>query len=144
MQRLKTNSGALYAASKDDMLGLFVAKKRKVFDIIWNLAVELRFLESEEKKHAKVVICEAIVDYDVPFKPAQFKKHLGQTINCLKSGGSVLVHCLGGHGRTGMVAAILLSKINNIPLAESLKLAQLYCQGPETEEQIQFVFNTKC
>jgi protein-tyrosine phosphatase len=60
----------------------------------------------------------------------------------------MFIHCRGGHGRTGVVAALLLGKIYNLPAYEALELVQRFhdnrksvqkkgqqYSSPETHEQ---------
>jgi ADP-ribosyl-[dinitrogen reductase] hydrolase len=57
----------------------------------------------------------------------------------LHSGGRVVLHCRGGLGRTGLVAAILLSEAG-MPADEAiLAVRRLRPRAIETEEQARFV-----
>lgn len=61
-----------------------------------------------------------------------------------RSGTKMYIHCQGGHGRTGTLAAILLGRLYSLPAAEALRLCQQYhdtradsggAHSPETSQQ---------
>jgi hypothetical protein len=56
-------------------------------------------------------------------------------INCLNEGHKVGLHCLGGHGRTGYIAALVLGRIG---YSDPIKLLrEQYCsKAVETNEQV--------
>lgn len=70
-----------------------------------------------------------------------YQKLLAHIIMLLKSGKSVAVGCLAGHGRTGSVLAGLIKKLENTSATEAIhRLRQRYCENVvETNEQIQLV-----
>ena len=61
----------------------------------------------------------------------------------------VYVHCWGGHGRTGIIIALLLSVLYNVDGNEALRLTELYhsqreeecvgCYSPQTKDQCEQV-----
>jgi protein tyrosine/serine phosphatase len=136
MKKIPTSSGTLLASpcpAGEDLIGYH-------FDIIWNLAVELKHHAEWEKDHAEVVLLGNINDYDVPGDTFAFTYQLEQVVKCLKNGGSVLVHCLGGHGRTGMAIACILNRLEGLSANVALKTAQQFCRGgPKMDDQIAFV-----
>ncbi len=135
MKKISTTYGTLSVSqvpAEEDLIGYH-------FDIIWNLAAELKKHSDWQKEFANLVLLGNIDDYDIPNDVFAFKYQLEQVVNCLKNGGSVLVHCLGGHGRTGMAVACILNRLEGISANESLKVARRTCFGPEVEEQIEFV-----
>lgn len=134
MQKVTTETGSLYVGSKDDALDLSVGTK---FDIIWNLASELAGWKKFQAKNAETVLCAQIEDFGIP-EPELFGYQLELVLTALKNDGSVFVHCVGGHGRTGMALAIIKKQLG-ASNQEALKIAKDYCQGPETKEQIHFV-----
>jgi hypothetical protein len=69
----------------------------------------------------------------------QFHKLIDWICERIKAGDNVHVGCIGGHGRTGMVLAAVVSKlgVSNTPIAY---VRQNYCaDAVETEEQIKFL-----
>lgn len=49
-----------------------------------------------------------------------------ELIERYRKGENLLLHCRGGHGRAGTIAAILLGKMYNISSWEALKRVQTY------------------
>ena len=109
------------------------------FDIIWNLASELAHYAEWEQKYASLVLLGNVKDYRSPHDEVAFLNQLEQVVECLKKGGRVLVHCLGGHGRTGTAVALILNRLEGFSVQECLKIAREQCQGPEVDEQITIV-----
>ncbi len=135
MKKIPTTHGTLLVSSipaEEDLVGHH-------FDIIWNLAAELKHHADWQKDYADVVLLGNIKDYSVPSDTFAFTYQLEQVVNCLKKGGSVLVHCLGGHGRTGTATACILNRLEGMPVKTALKTARQICFGPEVDDQIEFV-----
>lgn len=82
------------------------------------------------------VIEAPIPDFGVPAEEgiADFYAALSDAGRKLSEGGTVLVHCGAGRGRTGTFAAVLLCKLG-LPLKSALKMVAAAGSGPETEEQ---------
>lgn len=58
-----------------------------------------------------------IIDRNTPTNVSSFVRfivHLSDIINVLKKGELMYIHCKGGHGRSGVVVAVLLSHIFNM------------------------------
>lgn len=51
------------------------------------------------------------------------------------AGNHVLIHCAGGHGRTGMVATLLLVHLLNCSLPEALDRVRAAGSEPDNDEQ---------
>jgi protein-tyrosine phosphatase len=71
-----------------------------------------------------------------------------EIVQRFKKGENIFIHCRGGHGRTGVVAALLLGRLYGLSAYESLELVQKYhdtridvqekpgvYSSPETHEQ---------
>jgi hypothetical protein len=86
-----------------------------------------------------------IADYSVPAEAfeKQWETH-GQEIRALlRSGSNVLVHCKGGLGRAGMIAARLLVELGMAP-EEAIREVRRARQGAiETPSQLALVRGTK-
>lgn len=135
MKKIPTTQGTLSVSpmpAEEDLSG-------QHFDIIWNLAAELKHHAEWQKDYAGVVLLGNIKDYTAPHDTFAFKYQLEQVVKCLKNGGSVLVHCLGGHGRTGTAVACILNSLEGMSANVALKTAQKFCRGPEVPDQIEFV-----
>lgn len=135
MKKIPTSQGTLSVSpmpAEEDLTG-------QHFDIIWNLGAELKHHADWQKDYADVVLLGNIKDYKAPIDAFTFTHQLEQVVKCLRSGGSVLVHCLGGHGRTGTAVACILNRLEGVSANVALKTAQKYCRGPEVDDQIAFV-----
>ncbi len=138
MKLIPTTSGKLYASSVPLQMDLDSIGK---FDIIWNLAKELSFLKKNELDWSKKVIIGNIEDYDIPSNIIKFKYQLLQVVKALQNNGQVLVHCMAGHGRTGMAIACIKHFLDGLSAKDSLEYAKRTCGGPETKLQKNFVKN---
>lgn len=86
-----------------------------------------------------------IADYSVPGKDFELQwLDQGQEIRAmLRRGGDVLVHCKGGLGRAGMIAARLLAELG-MPPEEAIHAVRRARQGAiETPAQLALVRRTK-
>lgn len=85
-----------------------------------------------------------IADYSVP-TPAfeqQWLQHGAEIRALLRGGADVLVHCKGGLGRAGMMAARLLAELG-VPPDEAIRQVRRARQGAiETPSQLAVVRNT--
>ena len=84
----------------------------------------------------------AIQDMGVPKHPDEFVKLVDWTASQLRAGKKVHCGCIGGHGRTGMFLAALVCTMAG--MADSISyVRENYCRKVvETEEQMNFLFNT--
>lgn len=139
MKLVETSKGTLYVGSKDDALTITEGKSQ--YDVIWNLASELEFMVKTERKNAKKVLFADIVDYDAPSSKRKFKAQLASVIRTLEAGGTVFVHCFGGHGRTGVALAAIKKYLDKLTGEDALTFANKECNGPETEDQNKFILS---
>lgn len=80
-----------------------------------------------------------IVDGDVPRSVADFRALVERIVSMLAEGSNVVVHCRGGLGRTGLVAAACLVARGHAP-AEAIRLVRRCRPGAvETRGQEQFL-----
>lgn len=84
------------------------------------------------------VIHYPIKDFGVPQDMNSFYKFIQQTIEALAK-GNVLVHCMGGYGRTGLVAACLMVMKGLDPDTAIKTVRQARKHTLETKEQEGFV-----
>jgi len=110
------------------------------FDIIYNLAEELKDIGELEAPVCGEVILGEIPDFDVPQDFLKFRDQVRHVCNLLKAGKKVFVHCLMGHGRTSMVLACICSVMDpQRNLLDILKEVKDKAHGPERVSQISFV-----
>lgn len=116
-------------------------KKRGV-SVIWNLMAELQELFRIESKLFEHTINTPTDDYDVP-ETELFLNHLETMVAHLQAGRDVYIHCLGGHGRTGIAIAALARRLAAVGPGAALQFSLRHCQGPEHENQKKFVSNLR-
>jgi protein-tyrosine phosphatase len=136
MKRVYTASGSLYVGPLPSYNELMICGP---FDIIWNLSSELEKCVEAEEKYARVVLRGYIQDMWIPQDIYRFVYQLELIVDCLRHGGNVFVHCLGGCGRTGMGLACIKSYLENCSAQEALDFANQEIGGPELKMQRRFV-----
>lgn len=135
MKIIKTNSGTLYAShipSVQELEGTY-------FDIIWNLTKEFSHYIETEKNYADNVLCAQIEDYQAPTDVRLYLTQLKIVVDALKQNKKVLVHCFGGHGRTGMTVAFIKHLLDKMSMEDAIRFAKTNCKGPEVLEQVTFL-----
>lgn len=86
-----------------------------------------------------------IVDVSVPSQSfeKQWCEELPQLLSTLNGGGKILVHCKGGLGRAGMVAAFLLIESGEHPEEAIRNVRHVRPGAIETPAQERFVMGYK-
>jgi len=79
-----------------------------------------------------------IPDYGIPRDQEELDLLLDRTCELLEQGRSVVIHCAAGHGRTGIVAILLLARMG-VELGEATRRVKTAGSGPDTEAQRQFL-----
>ncbi len=124
----------------------------------WNASIVLTLLEMEEIHSLRVTGLEQEIHQQqmdwihMPIKDFSIPDHQFETRwqqegkvlrQSLRSGNNILVHCKGGLGRAGMIAARLLVELGMEP-KEAIRLVRHKRQGAiETPAQLALVRNTK-
>ena len=135
--KIKTTVGKLYFGSVPEEEDTLTLNKLNLY-CIWNLAEELKNI-SYKGIDSVFVEYANIKDFSIPEDKYFFLDQLNRMTYLLKFDKSILVHCFGGHGRTGMAIACILRRLEGISSDEALKIAYDKCGGPETLEQKEFV-----
>lgn len=79
-----------------------------------------------------------VADQHAPKWPAQFKKMVLWTLAQIDNGKTVHVGCIGGHGRTGVFLAALVSKLGEKDAIAYVR--ENYCnRAVETKEQVDWL-----
>jgi len=138
MKLISTQSGKLYISQSPSNSDL----QSKRFDLIWNLASELEYLIPLEQKFCNNVLFANIKDRDIPRDIILFQSQLNQVISSLMNNETILVHCMGGIGRTGLALGCILKGFG-LNANRAVGLVKNACGGPETKEQINFILNFK-
>jgi protein-tyrosine phosphatase len=81
-----------------------------------------------------------VADFGTPSDDERFERELSMVDEELGAGTQVLVHCHAGCGRTGMFVSCLLVRAGEPPLAAVRRYRRLRACGPETPEQVAYVF----
>lgn len=135
LKLVPTSIGNLFISPQPNLLDLENISK---FDIIWNMTDNIDFAILE-KDFAQNVILGNIEDYNIPKDIKLFDYQLDMVVNCLKLDGKVLIHCLAGHGRTGLALASVMVRLEGLTAEEALNKSKKICHGPETLCQVLFV-----
>ena len=79
-----------------------------------------------------------IPDYGMPTNVDDLDQMLDWLLERLRLGESLVIHCAAGHGRTGMVATLLLARMGS-PLDDAIETIRLAGLAPDTMEQRGFL-----
>ncbi len=79
-------------------------------------------------------------DFKTPLRDTPFETELADTDRALATGNQTLIHCVAGCGRTGMFVSCLLVRAGESPTNAIRKFRMLRGCGPETPEQVAYVF----
>lgn len=82
-----------------------------------------------------------IPDYKCPSNKIEFIQWIKSVEKLLRNNEQVLLHCAGGHGRTGVFASCLLQAFGVQPAEEALKQVKAVGSGFDTHEQLAFILN---
>lgn len=74
----------------------------------------------------------------MPGDPEAFRSYVLATLQELRAGRVVLIHCAAGHGRTGLYATALLLSAG-VPLNDAVSTVAKAGSGAETYEQREFL-----
>jgi hypothetical protein len=135
----KLYHGKLYTFEEEKRDTLKDLKEKNV-SVIWDLLEYAGTALDWEKKNFETVIHTPIKDYGLPLSPEKFLADAKQILAYLKEGKNVYVHCHAGHGRTGTGVSTVAILAGMDPL-DALNTSITECHGPETEGQIEFVFD---
>ncbi len=79
-----------------------------------------------------------IPDFGLPDDAAALDQTLDLVRQKLDAGESIVIHCAGGRGRTGMVSMPLLTWLG-LPLTQAIDLIRQAGSDPDTYEQLSYV-----
>jgi len=79
-----------------------------------------------------------ISDYGLPETPDALIQALDLIRSRLDVGESVVIHCAAGHGRTGLAAILLLTRMG-MPLDQAIESIKLAGSAPDTQAQRDFL-----
>ncbi|WP_034345334.1 protein-tyrosine phosphatase family protein [Deinococcus misasensis] len=101
-------------------------------------------LSAETRQHGLHHLHFPIVDGSIPDDVPAFREFVQQLKELYQQGATFTIHCLGGLGRTGLLAAILLQELHGFEPAQSVKAVREARPGTiERDEQEVFVLNWK-
>lgn len=106
---------------------------------VWNLQEEAsdETLEAERAAFPES-IWTPIGDFGTPPDAEAFMQVVRAVAAILDAGRSIYVHCMAGHGRTGLALATLLVH-RGVDAERALRTTQRECGGPEMDDQEDFV-----
>jgi len=137
LKLVSTSTGNLFISQQPNPNELDIYNK---YDIIWNMTDNIYYAEFE-KNFAHDVMFGNVKDYDIPKDIKLFDYQLDMTVNCLRLDGKVLIHCLAGHGRTGLALASVMVRLEGMSIKDSIKFTRETCNGPESLNQVLFLKN---
>ncbi len=116
-------------------------------DVLLSLIEEHEFtalgiptLREQTQHHGIQVICFPIRDISIPTSMDDFAAMVQVVHGVLEEGKTVVIHCMGGLGRTGLVAAALLIYATQLTPHEAIAAVRSARDGTiQTREQEQFV-----
>lgn len=106
---------------------------------VWNLLEGFPHKLEMERELVPLVINSAIPDYSAPKDLDKFNKDFEDICNLIDNNKVIYIHCYAGHGRTGTALALLIIKYMNISADDAMAITTRLCNGPEVDEQINFV-----
>ena len=135
--------------SMRDMLGVLNALKKESCSYFLSLVEATEFsnycdqgvLISEANKRSINCVHLPIVDLGIPKNDTldMLNTLRPRLYEAIKSGSSIAIHCMGGLGRSGTVAAIILRDLG-IPPQSAINIVRQFRPGAiETKEQEMFV-----
>jgi len=86
------------------------------------------------------VIHIPIHDYGVPKKLHRFSETITHVLSRLKK-HNIAVHCMGGHGRTGLFNTALMMQLYNKPAIMILNIIRTGFKAVESDNQIDFLLD---
>ena len=135
--------------SMRDMLGVLNALKKESCSYFLSLVEAAEFgdycdpgvLLSESKKRSINCVHLPIVDLGVPKDDTldRLNKLRPRLYEAIKSGSSIAIHCMGGLGRSGTVAAIILRDLG-IPAQLAINIVRQFRPGRLRLKSKKFLF----
>jgi protein-tyrosine phosphatase len=127
-----------------DVLALVEAGITRLFCLVPTFAVNglhgaYRYLEAAARHFGDRFHQIEILDHEVPSDDVAFEAQVAVADEALARGEHILVHCVGGCGRTGIFAACAMVRGGLAPRAAIAHFRAHRRCGPETAEQIAYV-----
>lgn len=91
------------------------------------------------KAHGINHICFPITDTSVPSSIDEFAKLVKRIVHALSEGHTVIIHCMAGLGRTGLVAASCLTSLGFTPQEAISKVREARPGAVKPPQQEEFV-----
>lgn len=95
----------------------------------------------EATAHGIQTLWFAIPDLSIPDEMEDFKGLIDRILAALQQGQTVVTHCRGGLGRTGLVVACCLVQLDYLPAAAIARVRQIRPGAIETKMQEKFIFD---
>jgi atypical dual specificity phosphatase len=80
-----------------------------------------------------------IPEFDVPEDTPAFHRLMARLLGRLEAGQALAAHCYAGIGRTGLLLACLLGRLEGLPGEEAIRRLRLLRPALETPDQERFV-----
>lgn len=103
-------------------------------------ALDIRDLRERARALGIEVLWFPIRDRSVPTSPERFQDLIHSACERLRAGKTVVIHCMGGLGRTGLVGAACLLALTDLTAEAAVAAVRRARAGTvETEEQARYV-----
>ena len=150
MQHKVTHYTPCYASHKPlsvaggKLLGGSCIEPAEGYDIYvgldWAMRRDPRYPWNDPSTSQVVEVYFPITDGGIPKDVVEFKKMVGWLIDQLGLGKAVHIGCIGGHGRTGLLIAALVSHVDGIGSSAAEWVRMHHCkQAIETTKQAKFL-----
>jgi protein-tyrosine phosphatase len=103
-------------------------------------SLQIRELRERAGEFGIKVLWSPIRDVSVPKSPHEFGPAVQTVVDALRAGQTVVVHCMGGLGRTGLAAACVIVAATELEPAEAIRVVRRARPGAiQTRGQEEFV-----
>ncbi len=142
-------TGKVYRSAIPSSLELDYLQNKLKIQTIVQLCLDEEFKFSGKTRTLKrynemefTVIKFPIRDFQVPKSKEDTRKLIDTILNTTHEGNNVLIHCMAGRGRTGLILACMAKKILKMESEQAIEWVRQYIPNAvETSDQKEFVAN---
>lgn len=153
MAKLPHNRSNYLTEDKKIVIGAYphetnIKKIFHSFDIIVNLVPGDIFYEKDVPENVQLI--------KFPIQPGGYAERkkcirlVDELIQSYQNGKKIYIHCVGGHGRAGTIASLIIGKLENLDAKEAIEKtyalrntrkdkSKNFIPVPETQRQVNFI-----